>query len=359
MTPHRPWPLFVLSLALWTGASSAQTWTTVWTPGSAPAPTHTKMEQEMEPEKDHKSPTNCYPCKEWEAYGDGTGKWVLYPRGTTPNRCAGDTTDYTCKECDGKGEVRNKEDYTPCGTCGCCEGGNCVEYTNNCPHPIPDPLVILNKVGPCPLCDIPGIFGCVSPDVFSPMPDVTICLQNCTWKIVVNSIAINYFEGLCPDNCEFTIDSIDDIHVGNYCDIIAAIHDRINRGPPSLHPLPPDEGDKPPFCFAECLSTHENVHVEQLRQEWDILWPQVVDEIRNNSVEFDCQSVRQESQARAQFLVSVASTMVNFYRLFIDRWNIPGRGEIPAEIAEKDCLNNFLALIEQKASDNGWPWPCP
>ena len=133
MIPHRPWPLLFLTLALWTGASSAQTWTTVWTPGSAPPPTHTKMEQEMEPEKDHKSPTNCYPCKEWEAYGDGTGKWVLYPRGTTPNRCAGDTTDYTCKECDGKGEVGSKKDGTqelgkaPSGANWKCCGGQPID----------------------------------------------------------------------------------------------------------------------------------------------------------------------------------------------------------------------------------------
>ena len=130
MIPHRPWPLFVLSLALWTGASSAQTWTTVWTLDSAPPPTHTKMEQEMEPEKDHKSPTNCYPCKEWEAYGDGTGKWVHYPEGTEPIQCDGDETDYACKECDDKGEVRNKENGTDCSTssinAGCCKDGVCT-----------------------------------------------------------------------------------------------------------------------------------------------------------------------------------------------------------------------------------------
>ena len=97
MIPHRPWPLLFLTLALWTGASSAQTWTTVWTPGSAPAPTHTKMEQEMEPEKDHHSETNCYPCKEWEAYGDGGGKWVDYPDGTECD--AGDDKPGKC--CDG------------------------------------------------------------------------------------------------------------------------------------------------------------------------------------------------------------------------------------------------------------------
>jgi hypothetical protein len=53
MIPHRPWPLFALSLALWTGVSSAQTWTTVWTLDSAPA---TKV---IVKAGNHKSPTNC------------------------------------------------------------------------------------------------------------------------------------------------------------------------------------------------------------------------------------------------------------------------------------------------------------
>ena len=380
MTPHRIGPLLCATFLVLAGAASAdQTWTTAWTPDSAPAArNNTRQEQ------DHSYKTNCYPCKRWDPGADsGKGTMINDPENAAPRTCPGDTTetssrrlsgnsqdtepnegendetDYACKECDGMGGLTNKPDYTPCGTCGCCENGNCVEYTNNCPHPIPDPEVLLNKVGPCLYCDIPGTFGCTVPSAFPPMPDVTICLQNCTWEIVVNSITIDYFEGLCPDNCELTIDSMDDIHAGNYCDIIAAIHDRINQGPPPPNPLPPDEVDKPPFCFSECLSTHENVHVEQLLQEWNILWPQVLVEIRNNSVEFDCQSARQESQARAQFLHSVASTMLNFYGLFSDRWNIPGRGEIPAEIAEKTCLNGYLALIEQKASDNGWPWPCP
>lgn len=37
----------------------------------------------MEPKKTTNA-DNCYPCKEWEAYGDGTGKWVHYPEGTEP-----------------------------------------------------------------------------------------------------------------------------------------------------------------------------------------------------------------------------------------------------------------------------------
>ncbi len=58
MIPHRLWPLLVLPLALWTGAACAQTWTTVWTPDSAPA-----ARTKMEPDNDRSYRTNCYPCK--------------------------------------------------------------------------------------------------------------------------------------------------------------------------------------------------------------------------------------------------------------------------------------------------------
>ena len=184
MIPHRPWPLLVLSLALWTGATSAQTWTTVWTPDAAPA-----ARTKMEPKTDHSSKTNCYPCKEWEDYGDGTGKWVDYP------------------------------DYTPCGTCGCCEGGNCVEYTNNCPNPLPVLETKLNKTGSCP-CTDPGAGGCVIPEIWPPlppMPEYSVCLGNCNWLPVLESFTINYKEGLCLDRCQSQIASADDVTLENVC----------------------------------------------------------------------------------------------------------------------------------------------
>ena len=80
---------------------SAQTWTTVWTPGNAPAAKTVTSASTREYK------TNCYPCKEWEDYGDGTGKWVDSPAGSDPIDC-GDGTDCACKECDGTGGLRTK-----------------------------------------------------------------------------------------------------------------------------------------------------------------------------------------------------------------------------------------------------------
>ncbi len=52
-----------LPLPLFAGAVpdlTTQTCTTAWTPDSAPAT------QTIVKAGNHKSPTNCYPCKEWE-----------------------------------------------------------------------------------------------------------------------------------------------------------------------------------------------------------------------------------------------------------------------------------------------------
>ena len=59
-----------LLCVIWTVPASAQ-WTTVWTPDSAPAIRTTGADGDT-----HESKTNCYPCKEWEDYGDNKGKWV-------------------------------------------------------------------------------------------------------------------------------------------------------------------------------------------------------------------------------------------------------------------------------------------
>ena len=134
----------LLLFACSTPALAAQTWTTVWTPNNAtPAKVVAKG-------GDHDSKTNCYPCKEWEDYGDGTGKWVDYDKGTEPTDC-GDGTDYTCKECDGAGDVKDKDDGAPCVTDenknGCCQKGECepgspinsVAELESCPTLVPKP----------------------------------------------------------------------------------------------------------------------------------------------------------------------------------------------------------------------------
>ena len=135
-----------LLCVIWTVPASAQ-WTTVWTPDSAPAIRTTGADGDT-----HESKTNCYPCKEWEDYGDNKGKWVYYPAGTEPVICVGDTNDYACKMCDGKGGITNRNDgyqlpgkapsgaYLKCcggqpidpNWYGCCNGKPQHLYTEKC-----------------------------------------------------------------------------------------------------------------------------------------------------------------------------------------------------------------------------------
>jgi len=127
LRPNRLFYGLPLLLFAWAAPDlSAQTWTTVWTPDSAPAQRATSTGGKGT----HLSSANCYPCKEWEDYGNGNGKWVFDPAGTEPAQCPGYTFDFSCKECDGNGGVRNKDDGTDCSTSsikdGCCQGGECT-----------------------------------------------------------------------------------------------------------------------------------------------------------------------------------------------------------------------------------------
>ena len=128
MTP-RPNSLFhwiPLLCLIWTASASAQAWTTVWTPDSTPAIRTTGADGGT-----HESKTNCYPCKVWDkGANSGKGGWTPLPATTEPIQCASDTNDYTCKECDGAGGVRNKADDSDCfineKSGKCCEGV-CIE----------------------------------------------------------------------------------------------------------------------------------------------------------------------------------------------------------------------------------------
>ena len=143
LPPNRLFYFLPLLLFGWTTPDlAAQTWTTVWTPGSAPAAKTVTSASTREYK------TNCYPCKEWEDYGDGTGKWTdlsdvppsdtcpssQHARKTQSNAGPGQTTlsdhDNPCKVCT-NGEVTNKANSTECDPGGgksgkCCEGV-CVE----------------------------------------------------------------------------------------------------------------------------------------------------------------------------------------------------------------------------------------
>lgn len=109
--------LYLLAIFLLGGAVHAlagQVWTTVWTPdrtstaranGGEGSTTGRRRGTTDGGDTHDSDPTKCYPCKEWEDYGDGTGKWVYYDEGTVPTDC-GNGTDYTCIFCDGEGGTR-------------------------------------------------------------------------------------------------------------------------------------------------------------------------------------------------------------------------------------------------------------
>ena len=109
MTPHRIGPLLCATFLVLAGAASAdQTWTTAWTPDSAHA-----ARTKMEPEKDHRSNTNCYPCKQWAPGADsGRGAMINDPTNAAPRKCPGDNTNYLCMVCDGQGDLKDKPDGT-------------------------------------------------------------------------------------------------------------------------------------------------------------------------------------------------------------------------------------------------------
>jgi hypothetical protein len=128
--------LYFLPLLLFgwrTPTLAAQTWTTVWTPGTPAVQAAAKNDT-------HESKTNCRPCEVWNIYkNSGQGGWDPLPPNSEPIRCHGDTNDYTCKVCDGKGVVINAANGTDCDiqmvlmeTGKCCDG-ECL--------PVPQPGV--------------------------------------------------------------------------------------------------------------------------------------------------------------------------------------------------------------------------
>lgn len=134
LRPNRLFYWLPLLLFGWTTPNlSAQTWTTVWTPGSAPAARVSAKDDT------HDSKTNCNPCKIWDkGANSGRGGWANLPADTKPIQCKGDTNDYACKVCNGLGDpTKDKDDRSDCQVQmvllepgKCCEG-ECL--------PIPQP----------------------------------------------------------------------------------------------------------------------------------------------------------------------------------------------------------------------------
>ena len=389
MTPHRIGPLLCATFLVLAGAASAdQTWTTAWTPDSAPAArNNTRQEQ------DHSYKTNCYPCKRWVPGADsGRGAMINDPTNAAPRTCPGDTTetssrrlsgnsqdtepnegendetDYACKECDGMGGLTNKPDYTPCGTCGCCENGNCVEYTNNCPNPLPVLETSLNKTDPCP-CTDPTAGGCVIPEILPippPMPEYSVCINNCNWVPVLESFTIDYKEGLCLDRCQNQIASADDVTPENVCAVKQALEDRINA---ILNPPPPQDEDEPPpppeedepdelppveFCFTTCMQLHEDTHVEQIKEVWQEFSDSIYFTACTMSVPFTCDNMRTEELAKSAFEDDFQDLMIREYMDFIREWHARDL-EPPAYGAEALCLQELLSQIQQMAIDQNCP----
>ena len=133
MPPLPKWTLF-LPLVFFTcppPSFAEPAWTTVWSPGGPPAARTTDSDSGS---NTHDSAPKCAPCKVWDAYSKD---WDPLPEGSEPIKCPGDTTDYDCKECDGAGNVRNKNDGAECDILmvvmekGKCCDGECL--------PIPQP----------------------------------------------------------------------------------------------------------------------------------------------------------------------------------------------------------------------------
>ena len=98
MTPHRIGPLLCATFLVLAGAASAdQTWTTAWTPDSAPA-----KRDNTGQEQDHSYKTNCYPCKRWDPGADsGRGAMINDPTNAAPRTCRGDTTETSARRLSG------------------------------------------------------------------------------------------------------------------------------------------------------------------------------------------------------------------------------------------------------------------
>ena len=348
----------LLLFACSTPALAAQTWTTVWTPGGAPTI------QATGGSGTHDSKTNCRPCEVWDVYkNSGKGGWDPLPAGTEPIQCAGDTNDYTCKVCDGAGGVTNASSTTTCDAgqgCGCCIDGKCWAPTNNCIEPMVVNIKFA-KAGPCS-CG-PKVLGCVGPAEMDPWITTTTCFKDCLWKPGSAEITVFYYEGLCLDKCQASINSAGDVTADNYCAVLAKLNAQIAKStlwstdPPS--PPKPDDTPLPPeeFCFVNCMQRHEDVHVKQLKDMWKAMEDDIRNGLNANTIPFDCDKSVTPEGAGDQLKDQVEKQMKMYRANFLEEWNKPSVINDQEKEAHKEslkCLEELLAEIEKKANDNNW-----
>jgi hypothetical protein len=366
MTSPRLWLLLFLPLLLFAGAApAAQTWTTAWTPDSAPS-----IQSAADDSDTHDSKTNCYPCVRWDpGANSGNGGWEPDPEDSKPRDCPDDDADYTCKVCDGKGRPdKNKPNTTPVDAgegCGCCKDGQPWAPDPDCPDPIEINFDFI-RAGDCPCtgCEL----GCMLPrrDLWF---SISICYKDCSWKPVPSDpINIYYNEGPCPNRCDSSINSTNDVNASNYCDVLNKLKERIIHAENAINNPPPPPSpigygcDKPreTFCFMDCISRHEAIHVQQLKDEWNGWKDDLSDALRDIQVDFECDTADEKDDVRSELTQKTTDARNDLRDRFFREWDKPVKGTEHEKEAYQDtlsCLQGLRAQIEQQIADNGWK-PC-
>jgi hypothetical protein len=364
MTPQsRPFLMasvfvFALFLCGGIGATADQAQVQTWTPNSASA---------IPPPGDddsRKSNTNCYPCKEWEAYPDGGGKWVDLddvppaecPPSPAPTRRDTSTPDplpdhlNPCKTCK-DGEVDDKSDGTSVDAgdgCGCCKDGQLWAPEPDCTDPM-DINFSFVRIGDCPCSG--NELGCMDPGVAA-RPDSSVCYEKCKWKPAPKDFKVYYKSSTCPNRCRANIGSVSDVDANNYCAAKKALEERIekeknwatNPPPPPL----PDDPPKPlePFCFSGCIATHEEEHVKQMKQ----LWKDYEDKIRrvlsSISIDFNCDTTQKPEDAGKLMAKQIGKEMDKIGKDFAKEWDEQVvENEKKAYLASLKCLEDLLKQV--------------
>ena len=213
----------------------------------------------------------------------------------------------------------------------------------------------------------PRELGCAGPANMDPWIQTSTCFKDCLWKPGSAEISVGYYEGVCLDKCQASINSADDVNKSNYCAVLAKLNAQIAKATvwatnpppppnPNATPLPKEE-----FCFENCMQRHENVHVKQLQD----IWTNMTDKIQNNltvvTLPFDCGKSKTPDGAGDQLKVQVGLARDKIRDSFNKIWNDSTtirEQEMEAHQESLKCLNELLAEIDKKIKDNNWE-KCP